>query len=157
MMPFVEARAYMHKQKLKGEKEWRLWSKSGQRPSNIPSSPHKLYKSVFVSYPDFLGYGPAGGGSSSSGSSAARKTTKKKTIAKKRKQGPSSSQLKTVKKDPLDVLAAAATAHDGSRGSQPNKKRAKSAKQTAAETAAAEAAAAKAESIDLLASAASVF
>ena len=37
MLPFAVARAIVQKLKLKGDKEWREWSKSGQRPSNIPA------------------------------------------------------------------------------------------------------------------------
>ena len=33
MLPFAVARAIVQKLKLKGDKEWREWSKSGQRPS----------------------------------------------------------------------------------------------------------------------------
>ena len=43
---------------LTSEKEWKEWSKSGQRPSNIPSCPHQVYRDAgWVSMPDWLGYG----------------------------------------------------------------------------------------------------
>ena len=37
MLPFDTARVFARTLKLKGEKEWREWSKSGQRPVNIPA------------------------------------------------------------------------------------------------------------------------
>eukprot|EP00947_MAST-08B_sp_MAST-8B-sp1_P003548 g3548.t1 len=55
-LPFAEARALVRQRKLKSKKEWQEWSKSGQRPSNIPSSPHQAYQGKgWVSYPDWLG------------------------------------------------------------------------------------------------------
>eukprot|EP00947_MAST-08B_sp_MAST-8B-sp1_P002374 g2374.t1 len=55
-LPFSEARARVHQRKMKSTKEWREWSKSGQRPSNIPSNPHKAYRGKgWVSMPDWLG------------------------------------------------------------------------------------------------------
>ena len=41
---------------LKSVKEWKEWSKSGQRPSNIPSNPDQVYRGKgWVSMPDWLG------------------------------------------------------------------------------------------------------
>ena len=45
-LSFSVARAIVWKLKLKSWKEWKVWSKSGQRPSNIPGSPHTDRKSV---------------------------------------------------------------------------------------------------------------
>ena len=57
MLPFAAARAIVRKLNMKSEKEWRAWSKSGQRPSNIPSCPYKTYRDDgWISYPDWLGY-----------------------------------------------------------------------------------------------------
>jgi hypothetical protein len=57
MLPFAAARAIVRKLKLKGEKEWVAWRKAGQRPSNIPSSPHTEYHDDgWISSPDWLGY-----------------------------------------------------------------------------------------------------
>jgi hypothetical protein len=57
MLPFAVARAIVRKLKLKGVKEWEAWSKSGQRLSNIPSTPHKTYRDDgWISMPDWLGY-----------------------------------------------------------------------------------------------------
>ena len=38
-LSFAAAREIVRKLKLKSQDEWRKWSKSGQRPSNIPSDP----------------------------------------------------------------------------------------------------------------------
>ena len=41
---------------MKGEKEWKAWSKSGQRPANIPSLPSSTYRDDgWISWPDWLG------------------------------------------------------------------------------------------------------
>jgi hypothetical protein len=90
-LPFTVGRAYARKLKLKNRPEWREWSKSGQRPSNIPSNPHKTYRNDgWISYSDWLGYGSAGGAaaSRSSSSSSSATTAPKKTKKKKRKRRP---------------------------------------------------------------------
>ena len=57
MLSFAVARAIVRKLKLKINKEWEAWSKSGQRPSNIPSSPYQTYRDDgWISMPDWLGY-----------------------------------------------------------------------------------------------------
>jgi hypothetical protein len=56
MLAFAAARAIVRKLKLKGVKEWEAWSKSGQRPSNIPSNPARTYRDDgWISWPDWLG------------------------------------------------------------------------------------------------------
>ena len=58
MLPFAVARAIVRKLKLKGQKEWREWRKSGKRPSNIPSGPSKTYRhDGWISWPDWRGTG----------------------------------------------------------------------------------------------------
>eukprot|EP00947_MAST-08B_sp_MAST-8B-sp1_P001282 g1282.t1 len=58
VLPFEYARAWVRLRKLKSAKEWKEWSKSGQRPSNIPGSPHQVYRGKgWVSYGDWLGTG----------------------------------------------------------------------------------------------------
>jgi hypothetical protein len=91
MPPFAAGRAYARKLKLGTQREWVGWSKSGQRPSNIPSHPEKVYRDDgWISYPDWLGYGSSGGAAASrcasSSSSSATTAPKKKT--KKRKRRP---------------------------------------------------------------------
>eukprot|EP00947_MAST-08B_sp_MAST-8B-sp1_P001895 g1895.t1 len=56
-LPFASARAWVRQRKMKSKKEWNEWSKSGQRPSNIPSHPDEVYRGKgWVSYMDFLGF-----------------------------------------------------------------------------------------------------
>jgi hypothetical protein len=91
-LPFAVGRAYVRKLKLKTQKEWYEWSKSGQRPSNIPSLPSRTYRDDgWISLPDWLGYGSEGGGtadSRSSSSSSSATTAPKKKMKKKRKRRP---------------------------------------------------------------------
>jgi hypothetical protein len=93
MLPFAVARAYVQKLKLKNAKEWWAWSKSGQRPSNIPGRPDKTYRDDgWISFPDWLGYGSEGGAAARSSSSSSSATTApKKKTKKKRKRRPSTS------------------------------------------------------------------
>jgi hypothetical protein len=94
VLPFAAGRAYARKVKLKGVKEWKEWSKSGQRPSNIPASPERTYRDDhWISYPDWLGYGSEGGAaaSRSSSSSSSATTAPKKKTKKKRKRRPTTS------------------------------------------------------------------
>ena len=54
---FTEARDYVRSLGLKSQEEWKEWSKSGQRPPDIPSSPDQVYKDKgWLSYGDFLGF-----------------------------------------------------------------------------------------------------
>jgi superfamily II DNA or RNA helicase len=56
-MSFKKARKYVHSLKLKSESEWRKFSASGMRPSQIPSNPQRIYKnSGWISMRDWLGY-----------------------------------------------------------------------------------------------------
>ena len=56
-LSFEEAREYVIPLGLKNHKEWREWSKSGMRPSNIPGNPRKMYKDKgWKNLGDFLGY-----------------------------------------------------------------------------------------------------
>jgi hypothetical protein len=43
-LPFKEARKFVRSLGLKSTKEWKEYSKSGNRPNNIPGSPEKVYK-----------------------------------------------------------------------------------------------------------------
>eukprot|EP00947_MAST-08B_sp_MAST-8B-sp1_P002647 g2647.t1 len=55
-LPFASARALVHQRKMKSKREWEEWSKSGQRPSNIPSSPEQVYRGKgWVSRMDWSG------------------------------------------------------------------------------------------------------
>lgn len=55
-MAFVEAREYVRSLKLKYQRDWNIYCKTGKKPNNIPSNPDKIYKEAgFLSLPDFLG------------------------------------------------------------------------------------------------------
>jgi hypothetical protein len=102
MLPFAVGRAYARKLKLRGVKEWWAWSKSGQRPSNIPATPNRTYRDDdWISYPDWLGYGSEGGadanptymrGTRSSSSSSRTTPAPKKNTKKKRKRRPTTTK-----------------------------------------------------------------
>ena len=54
---FEEARSFVWGLGLKSQKEWNEWSKSGERPRDIPSAPYQVYEEEgWLSWPDFLGY-----------------------------------------------------------------------------------------------------
>ena len=59
--PFEKARAFVHKLKLKSNKEWRAYCRGdmpekGTRPLDIPSTPIATYKDEgWISWPDWLG------------------------------------------------------------------------------------------------------
>ena len=53
---FEEGRKYVRSLKLKSVKEWQKWSKGGERPQDIPSNPHIVYKGKgWKDWFDFLG------------------------------------------------------------------------------------------------------
>ena len=55
-LEFTEARAFVHKQELKSQKEWREYAKSGLRPDNIPTNPQRTYEqSGWKGWPDWVG------------------------------------------------------------------------------------------------------
>jgi hypothetical protein len=93
MLPFAAGRAYVRKLKLKNRPEWREWSKSGQRPFNVPANPARTYRDDgWISMPDWLGFGSEGGAATSrSSSSSSSATTAPKKTKKKRKRRPSTS------------------------------------------------------------------
>ncbi|MFN5091136.1 MAG: DEAD/DEAH box helicase family protein [Bacteroidota bacterium] len=56
--PFEEAREFVHNLNLKGEKEWRDYRKSGNKPEDIPSNPNQTYKQDgWKTWGDWLGNG----------------------------------------------------------------------------------------------------
>jgi len=56
LLPFAEARAFVHSLCFKGQKDWQTWSKSGARPHNLPGNPNKSYHDCgWVSWSDWLG------------------------------------------------------------------------------------------------------
>ncbi len=62
-LPYEEARAIVRRVGIKGPNEWFQYSVGklpGKpcRPKEIPSRPHEMYGTDWVSWPDFLGYDP---------------------------------------------------------------------------------------------------
>ncbi|MFN6072984.1 MAG: integrase repeat-containing protein, partial [Bacteroidota bacterium] len=56
--PFEEARDFVHRLKLKSNKNWRDYCKSGQKPDDIPAVPDKTYKQDgWNTWGDWLGTG----------------------------------------------------------------------------------------------------
>ncbi len=54
--PFEEAKKFVRSLKLKNQDEWMEYSKSDERPSDIPTNPHNAYKNDgWKSLGDFLG------------------------------------------------------------------------------------------------------
>ena len=57
-LSFDAARAIVRALKLGSWTEWKDYSKSGKRPSNIPGAPQQVYRDAgWVSTADWLGYG----------------------------------------------------------------------------------------------------
>lgn len=54
-LPYKEAMAFVHQLKLKGEKEWKLYAKSDNRPDFIPHNPWESYKDEFTGMRSWLG------------------------------------------------------------------------------------------------------
>ena len=54
---FKEARDFARSLNLKNIDEWRAYTKSGNKPDDIPSAPHKTYKKEFKGVGDWLGTG----------------------------------------------------------------------------------------------------
>ena len=53
--PFHLARAFVHTLKIGSSNEWRAYSKSKQRPADIPSQPDRVYLEYWRGWGDFLG------------------------------------------------------------------------------------------------------
>ena len=57
-LSFENARSYMQNLGLKSQKEWKEWCKGDNRPENIPTHPHKIYKNEgWINYGNWLGTG----------------------------------------------------------------------------------------------------
>jgi hypothetical protein len=54
---FEESRKFAHSLNLKGQSDWAKYSKSGNRPGNIPASPRKTYPNDWKGWGDWLGTG----------------------------------------------------------------------------------------------------
>ncbi|MBI3415140.1 MAG: DEAD/DEAH box helicase family protein [Verrucomicrobia bacterium] len=54
--PFLKARAFVRRLKLRGYNDWRAYGKSPERPAYIPFSPQRVYgKKGWVSWPNWVG------------------------------------------------------------------------------------------------------
>jgi hypothetical protein len=56
-LTFAETREFVEKLELKGQKEWKEYCASGNKPDNIPSNPNLVYENEFKGMGDFLGTG----------------------------------------------------------------------------------------------------
>lgn len=54
---YSEARAFVQALGLKNKAQWQAYSKSGERPTDIPSNPDRVYQAEFTGYGDWLGTG----------------------------------------------------------------------------------------------------
>ena len=54
---FVEARKFVHSLKLKSGSDWTKYYKSKKRPSDIPTTPRRVYKKEWISMGNWLGTG----------------------------------------------------------------------------------------------------
>ena len=52
---FTKAKKFVRSLKLKNQKQWYVFTKSENRPDDIPSSPHTVYKKEWKGYSDWLG------------------------------------------------------------------------------------------------------
>ncbi len=55
--PFADARAFVHALNLTTQAAWRKYSKSGERPADIPAVPQKIYGAQYQGMTDWLGTG----------------------------------------------------------------------------------------------------
>ena len=53
--PFEKARDYVRNLNLYSFEDWKEYSKSSEKPKEIPTNPHKIYKDKWISYSDWLG------------------------------------------------------------------------------------------------------
>ena len=56
-LPFEDAKKYVHRLKLKNQGQWKVWSKSAEKPANIPADPSYVYKEKWNGIGDWLGTG----------------------------------------------------------------------------------------------------
>ena len=53
--PFVEARTFVRGLKFQGKNDYAIWSKSAERPADIPTTPAQVYKTEWIGWGDWLG------------------------------------------------------------------------------------------------------
>jgi len=55
---FEEARAFVRTLGLKNQQEWEAYSRSGDKPADIPSTPERVYQAVYQGIADWIGMMP---------------------------------------------------------------------------------------------------
>ena len=56
ILPFTEAREYVHSLEMKVTEEWSTWAKTDKRPSNISADPRHAYTGKgWIGMSDWLG------------------------------------------------------------------------------------------------------
>ena len=55
--PFSEARKFARSLKLKSNKKWRVYCRSGKRPADVPTNPNRIYKKEWTTWGDWFGTG----------------------------------------------------------------------------------------------------
>ena len=55
LLSYADAKKHVHNLKLKSSKEWNEYCKSGNKPTDIPYSPARAYKSYWRGWSDWLG------------------------------------------------------------------------------------------------------
>ena len=58
---YEDAKKFVHKLKLSGQKAYSDWSKSAKRPKDIPANPGRSYKEEWKGWGEFLGTGNVAG------------------------------------------------------------------------------------------------
>ena len=54
-LPFKKAQKFVHSLKLKSTSEWKIYCKSGAKPSTIPTYPERVYKGEFLGILTWIG------------------------------------------------------------------------------------------------------
>jgi len=55
ILDFNDARKFVHSLRIKGQREWGIYSKSGKKPDNIPANPSRAYEN-WNGWQDWLGW-----------------------------------------------------------------------------------------------------
>jgi superfamily II DNA or RNA helicase len=62
LLPFLDAREFVRNLGLKSQKQWEEYSRSDDKPNNIPAAPQGIYKKVWRGHSDWLGLPRTKGG-----------------------------------------------------------------------------------------------
>jgi hypothetical protein len=54
-LPFHEAQAFVHTLGMTSEQQWYDYSRSGQRPSDIPARPDEIFQAEWLGWSNWLG------------------------------------------------------------------------------------------------------